>query len=196
MEDEKRKAIDFVKRIHAGDTLAEGELIQRYGPGVLLMLEQRTQDQQLAADLYQDTFIIVIKRLRGKSLIEPHKLGAFIYATGRNLLVGDLRKKGRRKTFADTNLVSEIADSDSDPFQDVRRDEEARIIHKIISSMRSKRDRTLLKRFYIDEEEKEKICVEMNLSNLHFNRVLFRARRRFRKLLIEYDSSHIERISG
>ncbi len=196
MEDKKRIAIDFVNRIHAGDKLAEGELIQHYGPGILLMLEQRTQDQQLAVDLYQDTFVIVIERLRGKSLNEPHKLGAFIYGTGKNLLIGDLRKKARRKTFADTDIVSETADSNSGPFQNVNRDEEARIVRQIISSMRSKRDRTLLMRFYIDEEEKENICLELNLSSLHFNRVLFRARRRFRELLIGYNSSHTERISG
>ncbi len=196
MEDKKRKAIDLSKRIHAGDKLAEGELVQHFGRGLLLMLEQRTQDQQLAADLHQDTFVIVIERLRKKLLNEPHKLGAFIYATGRNLLIGDLRKKGRRKTFADTDIVSETADSNSGPLQNVSRDEEARIIHQIISSMQSKRDRTLLIRFYLDEEEKEKICLDLNLSSLHFNRVLFRARRRFRDLLIEYESSHIERISG
>ena len=196
MEEKQRKAIDLVKRIHAGDKLAEGALIQHYGRGVLLMLEQRTQDRQLAADLHQDTFVIIIERLRGKSLIEPHKLGAFIYGTARNLLVGDQRKKVRRKTFADTNIVSETADSNSGPFQNVNRDEEAKIVHQIISSMRSKRDRTLLIRFYIDEEEKEKICLELNLSSLHFNRVLFRARRRFRELLIGYESSQVERISG
>ena len=196
MEDKKRIAIDFVNRIHAGDKLAEGELIQHYGPGILLMLEHRTQDQQLAVDLYQDTFVIVIERLRGKSLNEPHKLGAFIYGTGKNLLIGDLRKKARRKTFADTDIVSDTADSDSGPFQNVNRDEEARIVRKIISTMRSKRDRTLLMKFYIDEEEKENICLDLNLSSLHFNRVLFRARRRFRELLIGYNASHNERISG
>ena len=196
MEDKKRIAVDFVNRIHAGDKLAEGELIQHYGPGILLMLEHRTQDQQLAVDLYQDTFVIVIERLRGKSLNEPHKLGAFIYGTGKNLLIGDLRKKARRKTFADTDIVSETADSHSGPFQNVNRDEEAIIVRKIISSMRSKRDRTLLMRFYIDEEEKENICSELNLSSLHFNRVIFRARQRFRELLIGYESSHNARISG
>ena len=196
MEDKRRITIDFVNRIHAGDKLAEGELIQHYGPGILLMLEQRTQDQQLAVDLYQDTFVIVIERLRGKSLNEPHKLGAFIYGTAKNLLIGDLRKKARRKTFADTDIVSETADSNSGPFQNVNRDEEALIVRKIISSMRSKRDRTLLMRFYIDEEEKENICSELNLSSLHFNRVIFRARLRFRELLIGYESSHNARISG
>ncbi len=196
MEDKKRIAIDFVNRIHAGDKLAEGELIQHYGPGVLLMLERRTQDQQLAIDLYQDTFVIVIERLRGKSINEPHKLGAFIYGTSKNLLIGDLRKKARRKTFADSDIVAETADKNSGPFQNVNREEEARIVRQIISSMRSRRDRTLLRRFYIDEEEKENICLELNLSSLHFNRVLFRARRRFKDLLTGYNASHNERISG
>jgi RNA polymerase sigma-70 factor (ECF subfamily) len=134
--------------------------------------------------------------LRGKSLNEPHKLGAFIYGTARNLLLGDLRKTARRKTFADAEIVSETADEHSDTFQNVSRDEESRIIRKIILSMRSERDRKLLFRFYIDEEEKEKICLELKLSSLHFNRVLFRARRRFRKLLVGYEVSHNERASG
>ena len=196
MEEKKGIAIDLVKRIHDGDMLAEGELIQHYGRSVLLMLEQRTRDQQLAMDLHQDTFVIVIERLRGKSLNEPHKLGAFIYGTARNLLIGDLRKTARRKTFADADIVSAAADGSSDTFQNVRRDEEARIIRKIISSMHSDRDRRLLFKFYIDEEEKEKICLELKLSSLHFNRVLFRARRRFRKLLVGYDVSYNERASG
>lgn len=196
MYDKKRKAIEFVERVNAGDRLAEGELMQFFGPGVLLMLEQRVQDQQLAVDLYQDTFVIVIERLRRKPLNEPGKLGSYIYSTARNLLIGDFRKKKRRRTFADTNIVSESADTRLGPLQISGRDEEARIVHHIISTMRSKRDRTLLLRFYIDEEEKEVICSELKLSKLHFDRVLFRARRRFREMLIGYESSYCDRVDG
>lgn len=195
MQDKKRKATEFVERVGAGEKLAEGELIHFYGPGVLLMLEQRVQDQQLAVDLYQDTFIVVIERLRREPLNEPDKLGGFIYSTARNLLIGDIRKKTRRKTFADTDIVSESADSRLGPLQITDRDEEAKIVHMVISTMRSERDRNMLLRYYIDEVEKETICSELNLSNLHFNRVLFRARRRFRKLLVEYESSFENRVN-
>ena len=43
----------------------------------------------------------------------------------------------------------------------------------------------MLKRFYILEHDKQDICVALQLSSLHFNRVLFRAKARFRKILEE-----------
>jgi RNA polymerase sigma-70 factor (ECF subfamily) len=45
------------------------------------------------------------------------------------------------------------------------------------------RDRELLVRFYLHDEPKEELCRQYGLSDLHFNRVIFRARERFRDLL-------------
>ncbi len=50
-------------------------------------------------------------------------------------------------------------------------------------SFETDRDRQILYRFYIAEEDKERICADLDLSSLHFNRVLFRARQRFKDLL-------------
>ncbi len=40
----------------------------------------------------------------------------------------------------------------------------------------------IIKRFYLDEEDKAEICRSMGLSPLHFDRVIFRARQRLRSL--------------
>jgi hypothetical protein len=45
------------------------------------------------------------------------------------------------------------------------------------------RDREVLVRFYLDDQDREKICRELGLSEEHFNRVIFRARNRFRELV-------------
>jgi RNA polymerase sigma-70 factor (ECF subfamily) len=55
--------------------------------------------------------------------------------------------------------------------------------------MPSERDRTVLSRFYIADDDKDRICEELGLSSLHFNQVLFRARERFKKLIEEMDSA-------
>jgi hypothetical protein len=47
------------------------------------------------------------------------------------------------------------------------------------------RDRTILTRFYLIEDEKSDICRDLNLTELGFNQVIFRARNRLRQLLIE-----------
>ena len=49
--------------------------------------------------------------------------------------------------------------------------------------MPAARDRDILVRFYLNDEAKEEICRELRLSEEHFNRVIFRARNRFRELL-------------
>jgi RNA polymerase sigma-70 factor (ECF subfamily) len=51
-----------------------------------------------------------------------------------------------------------------------------------MAELPSARDRQLLYRFYLGEEDKERICVDLKLTSLQFNRVLHRARERFREL--------------
>jgi len=43
----------------------------------------------------------------------------------------------------------------------------------------------MLKRFYLEDHDKEIICREMQLSEAAFNQALSRARRRFRQILEE-----------
>ena len=194
MENKNQIAIDLSKRIASGDRSAESELVSQYGRGLIIMLRQRTGDHQLANDLYQETFIIVIKRLRRANLDEPEKLGAFLHATAKNVLIGDTRKVARRKTFADSDVVAAVPDGQPGPSDQVNRSEEAGIVLELINEMRSERDKALLLRFYINEEDKSDICAELNLSSIHFNRVLFRARRRFKDLLTRYENDNHERI--
>ena len=49
--------------------------------------------------------------------------------------------------------------------------------------MPTQRDREVVKRFYLDEEDKDAICRDLGLSALHFDKVIFRARQRMRSLL-------------
>ena len=45
------------------------------------------------------------------------------------------------------------------------------------------RDRQVLVRYYLRDEDKATLCHDLGLSDEHFNRVLHRARERFRALL-------------
>ncbi len=196
MDNKNQIAIDLSQRIASGDRSAESELVSQYGGGLMIMLRQRTGDHQLASDLYQEAFIIVIRRLRRANLDEPEKLAAFLHATAKNVLIGDARKDARRKTFADSDIVAAAPDGRPGPSDQVNQSEEAEIVRELIDEMRSERDKALLLRFYLDEEDKSDICAALSLSSIHFDRVLFRARRRFKDLLTRYENDHDERIRG
>jgi RNA polymerase sigma-70 factor (ECF subfamily) len=38
---------------------------------------------------------------------------------------------------------------------------------------------------YVRDEDKDEICASLGIDSTHFNRVLFRAKQRFRELLVQ-----------
>lgn len=166
-----------------GDTRAETELARYFGPKIEFILRRRLRDPALAADLCQDTLIIVIERLRGKGIDDAEKLAAFIYKTAEYLANNHGRKRQRRNTYADTEQI-EYAASETPLLADlVERDELANLVRETLSELSQPRDRQLLRRFYLMEEDKADLCREYDVTPAHFDRVLYRARQRFGELL-------------
>jgi RNA polymerase sigma-70 factor (ECF subfamily) len=185
VSDEPQIATDLVSRIRQGDSQAETDLWHRYSRGLLFVLRQRTGDTELAQDLRQETFRIAIEKLRSGSVDDPAKLSAYLRGIAVNLVLGEWRKRDRRKTTADSDAIATAADDQADPQRDVTQEEFGGIVRELLQELKMPRDREILLRFYVQEADKEEICSELDVSPEHFNRVLFRAKNRFRKLLLE-----------
>lgn len=181
-------ATDLVRRIAAGDTAAETELVQRYSRGLLYLLRRLGVPPELADDLHQETFRIVLERLRRRGLEEPAGLAGFLRGTARNLVIAERRKTARRRTDADPEGLERVVHPEPGQLSSVLLEEEAVIVRRLIGELPTDRDRQLLLRFYVAEEEKESICADLGLDSLHFNRVLFRARHRFKELLERFQA--------
>jgi RNA polymerase sigma-70 factor, ECF subfamily len=180
---ESEVAASLVQRIRSGDRRAESELVERYSRGLLFFLRRTTRSPTLSDDLHQDTFRIALERLRRDGLGEPEKLSSFLLGTARNLFLGDYRKRARRGEDMDTELDADPLDPRPGQLDAYLRREQAESVQRLIAELPTDRDRQVLLRFYVAEEDKESICSDLGLSSLHFNRVLFRARQRFKELL-------------
>jgi RNA polymerase sigma-70 factor (ECF subfamily) len=178
---EAEVAADLVRRIAAGNAAAETALVERYSRGLLYLL--RRLAPELADDLHQETFRIVLERLRRRGLDEPAGLAAFLRGTARNLVVAERRKTMRRRTEADDEKLARAVNPGPSQLSAVLLDEEAGAVRALIGELPTDRDRQILLRFYVAEEDKAAICADLRLDSLHFNRVLFRARERFREAL-------------
>ena len=76
----------IAKKIGAGDSEAEAVLLDRLRPGLEMILIARcSYDRELAADLCQDTLVVVLQRLRRRSMEDPSRLAAFAAQTARQL---------------------------------------------------------------------------------------------------------------
>jgi RNA polymerase sigma-70 factor, ECF subfamily len=171
-------------RICAGDKQAEGELSRRIAPGVTQVLVGMTGNFAQAQELCQETLIIILSRLRTQPLDDPDKLPAFVAQIARNLAIAERRKERRRKTDVNSEVIDDVADPQSQgQEQDAHRASAAAAIRTVLAEMKSVRDRTLLVRYYLRDEDKKDICRELGLTEPSFNVVLFRARSRFLELL-------------
>lgn len=182
------------QRIAAGDRRAEAELVDALGRGLNLLLRRLAKDPELARDLYQETFRIVITSLRQGRLEQADKLAAFVRGTAKNLLRSEWRKRDRRGPHDD---VDEILLTDPSPGQwhRARAAEDRRRVQQVLGELRSERDRQVLVRHYWHEEPKAETCAALGIAEAQYNLVLFRARQRFRQLL-EKDERHFELVQG
>ena len=170
--------------IQAGDSAAETAMILRYSESVIFMLMKRTGDKALSEDLHQDTFRIVLQRLRSdKSLVTPSKLSGFVHRTALNVCIDHARKIIRRKTHADSELCAYAPDNAVTQLDKVIAEERIGLVRDIIENLTVARDRELLRRFYVLEQDKPQICSHFNMTSDNFDRVISRARKRFKQAI-------------
>lgn len=164
-------------------------MVEVYGRGVAILLDRHTNGRPEAEDLFQDTFGLVLEKLRRGELREPAKLPGFISQIARSLTIEHYRKTSRRKTEPDSDAVLDAVDARAGQLGTILDRESAGLVRQVIRELGNSRDRDVLLRFYIAEEDKESISADFGLSSLQFNRVLHRARQRYREL-------YLERVSG
>ena len=180
---EAQISAELVKRIGLGDRRAEEELVRRYQRGLVYLLQRRTRDPQLARDLAQDTFRIAIEKLRQSPIEQVERIGAFLRGTALNLASADVRKHTRRGTTADSDAVDAAADDAAGPFDHVSGEQVKRLVRKLLDELPVPRDREILIKTYLEDQDKSAICEALGVDSAHYNRVLFRAKERFRELL-------------
>lgn len=174
---------ELARRIAAGERAAESELVDHFGRGIRVLVRHLTHDGAHADDLFQETFRLAIEKIRAAELREPERLAAFLAGLARNLAIADFRRQ-RAHPSTELDAVPEPAAPLPDPLDTALRRDEARRVRQLLAELEPERDRQVLFRFYLAEEPKERICADYGLSSLHFNRVVHRARERFRQLLL------------
>jgi RNA polymerase sigma-70 factor (ECF subfamily) len=174
--------VDLVSRIREGDRQAEAELVERYSLGVMIIIRRVVRDTMAAEDIHQEGFRIVLEKIRRGDVREPEKLSGFVCGVARNLVIDHFRRATRQENNAVIDEAVSIPHPAPDQLQELLRKEKADLVRQVLKGMSNERDIQALYRFYIADDDKEQICADLGLTSLHFNRVLHRARERFREL--------------
>jgi len=158
-------------------------LIEQNYVGLRLLVARRCRDPHVAADLLNDAVVTTWAKWQAGKIERPEQIAGYVLQVTMNLLRNHRRAIAERpEKRADATKLQELP-SDGEPGDETIEREIAAQVKNVIRGMSSQRDRTILVRFYLDEEDKETICRDLGLSPLQFDKILHRARGRLRKLL-------------
>jgi RNA polymerase sigma-70 factor (ECF subfamily) len=183
------EAAELVRRIQDGDRDAEDDFIRRYERGVAIIVARACRDRLPADDLCQDVLTTALQRIRAGAVRGPERLSGFVAGLARMTVLEYFRKESTRSTI-EARMPPPAQAAPAVALEQLLRQEKALIVRAVLSELESDRDREILSRFYIAEEDKDRICSDLDLTPLHFNRVLFRARERYRTLYRQWTAAH------
>lgn len=174
---------ELVGRIRDGDPGAEEELVTRFGEGLAFLLRRWTRDRAAAEDLYQETFRLALEKIRSGEVRDPDRLAGFLRALAKNLSIHHYRRSAVQEVREeDLETAADYSAPEAGQLGQLLRREKVALVRRVLEELGSERDRQVLFRFYIAEEDRERIRSDLGLSGPELNMVLFRARRRYRDL--------------
>jgi RNA polymerase sigma-70 factor, ECF subfamily len=162
------------------DAISEQFIRQHYA-GLHALLQRRIGDAAIAAEMLNEAIATAIVHARQGRVAQPERLAGYVFRVALNLHRNYRREfDNRTELRAAGDAIQQLSGGGADEGLD------AGIVHEvraIVASLPTARDREIVKRFYLDEEDKGEICKSLGLAPLHFDKVIFRARQRLRALL-------------
>ncbi len=96
----------LVKNYVAGDENALATLINRHQSKIYGFIYSKVSDRDVSDDIFQDTFIKVIKTLKSNSYNEEGKFLPWVMRIAHNLIVDHFRKNKKMPMFRETEEFS------------------------------------------------------------------------------------------
>ena len=177
--------LEWMRRIVAGDADAEEDLVRRYKDGIAIIIGRIVHNPSVIEDLSHDTFRITLEKIRHSDVREPERLSGFITSVARNVAIEYVRRMRRSLNQEEIGNAEQIRDPQPDQFEQLLRKERVEIVRQVISELKVERDREVLFRYYIAEEDKDRIGDDLGLTSLQFNSVISRALKRFKELYLK-----------
>jgi RNA polymerase sigma factor (sigma-70 family) len=172
----------LVQRVKAGEPVAMEELYGIFAKGIRYFLLRNLGPDDLD-DKVHDCFVIVTQAIRNGDLREPERLMGYVRTVVKRQIAGsiDVAVQQRRNRVEFDDSLFSVTDWRDNPESAVMNRQRADIARRVLDGV-SRRDREILKRFYVLEQPQEQICKEMDLTYNQFRLLKSRAKARFGEL--------------
>jgi RNA polymerase sigma-70 factor (ECF subfamily) len=161
----------------------QNQLYVRYRRPLLQVFLHRRIASDAAEDLLQRTFLQAIKKIRTEGLDDPANLGGYLYRTACKLATAYWRGELSRHHDNDQELLGNLQDEALSLEERLDHEQLAKCVRSLMGHLPVQRDREVLERYYLHEEPRSSIRESLQLTDMQFNQVLWRARQRFGDIL-------------
>jgi RNA polymerase sigma-70 factor (ECF subfamily) len=148
----------LVKDYVSGDESALATLIKRHESKIYGFIYSKILDRDVSNDIFQDTFIKVIKTLKTSSYNEEGKFLPWIMRIAHNLIIDHFRKSKKMPLFRETeefSIFSIMSDDSLTIENKIIADQVEIDIRKIIEELPADQKEVLVMRMYQDMSFKE-----------------------------------------
>ena len=167
---------ELVMRYQAGDVSCFQILVDRYQNKVYSYIMMLVRDRQLADDLFQDTFLKIIRTIKGGAYKEEGKFIQFAMRIAHNLIIDYFRKEKRLPmvdpTKEDYDMLANARMKDPSVEERIITEQIYDDLRKMINRLPDEQREGLNLRFYSDMSYKE----IADVTNVSINTALGRMR--------------------
>ena len=142
----------------AGNEEALSTLIKRHESRIYGFIYSKIADRDISNDIFQDTFIKVIKTLKSNSYNEEGKFLPWVMRISHNLIIDHFRKTKKMPLFRETEEFSifSIMSDDSPTIENKIISEQVQVdLKRLIEALPSDQKEVLVMRMYQDMSFKE-----------------------------------------
>ena len=165
---------ELVERIRAGERSFEDALVRQYSRGVQFAISQSVSVR------------MVVEKVRAGEVNEPDRLSGFICSLARNIVIEYFRKTSRRETYHAPASEHAVPSPEPNQLDRLLREEKGSLARRVLDALPSDRDRSVLYRFYIAEDDRDEICADLGIEATLLSQILCRARQRYKNLFEEF----------
>jgi RNA polymerase sigma-70 factor (ECF subfamily) len=168
---------NYVQRLKDGDGATEEHFARYFGNLIRIKASIRMRSREALEDVRQETLLRVLRNLRSGVIEHPERFGAYVNSVCSNVMLEQFRGDSRWSQLSEDGPEPESGESgvESSMLQDERRD----LVRQALDELPVK-DRRLLHRIFLDEEDKDAVCQEFGVTREHLRVLLHRARGRLR----------------
>jgi RNA polymerase sigma-70 factor (ECF subfamily) len=148
----------LIRNYIAGDENALALLIKKYQSRIYGFIYSKIADRDLVDDIFQDTFMKVIKTLKSQSYNEEGKFLPWVMRIASNLIIDHYRKNKKMPMLRDTeefSVFTFLKDDSHNVESKIINEQVERDLRKIIEHLPNDQKEVLIMRIYQDLSFKE-----------------------------------------